>query len=246
MREIGESELEINKDNLEFSEIRSGLSGIDTDSYLAHRKGKQKRVMISSALVILVAGFIVVSPLSNAPTTQSAWSAEPQSISASDKDAAEKRCLSAVETSGTLTSSTVLDYRSGIGFLRLDISGEYWNCGFSTSNDSVSLTKWETGISSPGKMVKTSGDIQPDFTLNISADSFDTGVTEFPVANFITGTTPDGVSSVKVTVAGLPEGTATVSEGIYGIWLPSALAAEVKMVDADGKVIETLKVLSDK
>lgn len=246
MRKIGDSDSEMNEDNEEFAQIRSGLSGVKTASYLEHRNRKRKRLAFSSALVILVAGFLVVSPLSKAPTIQSAWSAEPEFISATDKSAAEKRCFDEIQTSGNLMGSTILDYRSGIGFLRLDVSGEYWNCGFSTLDDSISVTRWTAGVSSPGKLIKISGEINPDFTLNLSANSFNTGVKDFPIANFISGTTPAGVASVKVSLAGLPEGTATVSDGIFGIWIPSEGDAEVKFISSDGNVLETLKVKSVK
>jgi hypothetical protein len=246
MNKIGEIEMEINDVNEEFARIRSGLSGVKTASFLDYRNRKRKRFAFSSALVILVVGFLVVSPLSKAPTIQSAWSAEPESISATDKAAAEKRCFNEIQSSGSLIGSTILDYRSGIGFLRLDVSGEYWNCGFSTLDDSVSVTKWTEGISSPGKLIKTSGEINPDFTLNLSSNSFNTGVKDFPIANFISGTTPTGVASVKVSVAGLPEGTATVSDGIFGIWIPSEGDAEVKFISSDGNALETLKVKSAK
>lgn len=228
----------------DFSQIRSGLAGVTTASYLNYRNRNRKRLAFSSALVILVAGLLVVSPLSKAPTTQSAWSAEPESLSAIDKDAAEKRCFNEMQTSGNLMGSTNLDYRSGIGFLRLNVSGEYWNCGFSISNDTVSVSKWTEGIASPGKLIKTSGEIDPSFTLNISSNTFDTGVKDFPKANFITGTTPDGISSVKVSILGFPEGTATVSDGIFGIWIPSEGEAEVEFISSDGNVFQTLKVKS--
>ena len=246
MNTIGDSDLEMNNENEEFAQIRSGLSGLRTDSYLDHRRRKSKRLLFSSVLVILVSGFLVGIPLSKAPTIQSAWSAEPESINASDKAEAEKRCLNEIQSSGDFMGSMILDYRSGIGFLRLDVSGEYWNCGFSTSSDSVSVTKWAEGISSPGKLIKTSGEIAPDFTLNIASSSFNTGVSEFPVASFISGRTPAGVASVKVSVTGLPEGTATVSNGIFGIWIPSEGDAEVTFISSDGNTSDTLKVKSVK
>lgn len=237
--------MEKNNESMEFSHIRSGLSGIATDPYLKHRNRKKKQIATSSALVALIAGFIVVSPISSAPTIQTAWSAQPEALNAVDKKSAEERCLNEIEPTGNLIGSTILDYRSGIGFLRLEIVGEFWNCGFSTSNQTVSVTQWVEGISSPGNMVKTSGDIDPNFTLNLSSNSFDTGVQDFPTANFITGSSPEGVSSVTVSVPGLPEGTASISNGVFGIWIPSEGNVELSFIGADGKVIQTLKTFSN-
>lgn len=245
MCKIGESKLEMHEEK-EFSHIRSGLSGIETDSYLKYRNRRKKQFVMSSALVILIAGFMVVSPISSAPTIPAAWSAQPEVISSIDKKSAEQRCLSEVESTGNLTDSTVLDYRSGIGFLRLEVAGEFWNCGFSTSNETVSVTKWVHGISSSGSMIKTSGDIDPNFTLNLSSKSFDTGLKDFPTANFITGSSPEGVSSITVAVPGLPKGTATISNGVFGIWVPSDGDAEISFIDGDGKVLQTIKAFSSK
>jgi hypothetical protein len=245
MCKIGESKLEKNNESMEFSHIRSGLSGIATDPYLKHRNRKKKQLVTSSALVALIAGFIVVSPISSAPTIQTAWSAQPEAISGVDKQSAEQRCLREIESPGNLTGSTILDYRSGIGFLRLEVAGEFWNCGFSTSNETVSVTKWIQGISAPGFMIKTNGDIDPYLTLNLSSKSFDTGVQDFPTANFIAGSTPEGVSTITISVPGLPEGTATISNGVFGIWVPSEGNAELSFIDADGKVIQTLKTFSN-
>lgn len=241
MCKIGECKLEKNIEGLDFSEISPRLSGVTTNSYLKHRNKKRQRVATSSALVLLIAGFIVVSPISNTPTIQRAWSAQPETIKSSDKESAEKRCLNEIEVPGVLNGSTVLDYRTGVGVLRLDIAGEFWNCGFSTSNESVSLTKWTEGVTSPGNMVKISGEIDPKFTLNISSNSFDTGVKDFPTAIFMTGSAPEGVTSVKVNVQGLPEALATLSNGIFGIWIPSEGDAEISLIGADGTVIQTLR-----
>lgn len=231
------------------AEIRNALATVGVDSYLKHKKKLRHKASASISVLVLLVGALTISPFSKAPTLSQAWSAEPQNIDSASQQVAESKCRNAISELkepelNTFTDSLVLDYRSGIGFLRLNFSDHYWNCGFSTASDSVSVTPWSPEIGAPGMMVKTYGHIDPNFVLNISSKPFDTGSSQFPKASFITGTTSEKTATVKVNVAGLPEGTATLRNGIYGIWIPAVGEAKIQFFASDGSPLDVLTVKS--
>jgi hypothetical protein len=230
------------------SQIRTSLDGATVQSFQKHKSLKRIQMTGGVAVLALLIGVFTMAPLSNPPTLPQAWSAEPQNLDDSIKQSAQSRCLEEISNNasselGALTNSSVLDYRSGIGFLRLDFAGTYWSCGFSITSQTVSIYPWTSGISGDG-LIKTYGEFDPAFALNVIAKSFETGSTQFPEASFITGTSNLKTATVKVIVDGLPEGIATLVDGIYGIWVPAIGEATIQFLSSDGSVLEVLRVKS--